>query len=126
MEISSADEFLVPVWSQLGKRVYSGEEKYTLVSPGVSQGFGFTQRNGHVGNCGVFRRYRSAFVKFGAGLGISPEMAKCRESETTILFSIAVSHWFRMKTARVRRLFRFTCVANTNNRLHRQIGLEGG
>jgi hypothetical protein len=43
MEISSADEFLVPVWSQLGKRVYSGEEKHTLVSAGVSQGFGFTQ-----------------------------------------------------------------------------------
>jgi hypothetical protein len=38
----------------------------------------------------------------------------------------AVTRWFRMKNVRVRRLFRFTCAANTNNRLHRQIGLEGG
>jgi hypothetical protein len=30
-----------------------------------------------------------------------------------------------LMTVRVRRLFRFTCVANTNNRLRRQIGLEG-
>src|ERR1700730_2064103 len=105
MEISSADEFLVPVWSQLGKRVYSGEEKHTLVSARVSQGFGFMPRNGHVGNCGVFRRYRSAFVKFGCGLGISPEMANVRDSDATVLFSIAVSHWFRMKNVRVRKLF---------------------
>jgi hypothetical protein len=52
MEISSADEFLVPVWSQLGKRVYSGEEKYTLVSPGVSQGLDSPNEMGTLGTAG--------------------------------------------------------------------------
>jgi hypothetical protein len=53
MEISFVDEFLAPVWISACKRVYPGEEKHTLVSPGVSQSFGFTQRHGHIGKCGV-------------------------------------------------------------------------